>query len=265
METMIVKKNKHLFSAVSFGDGDIECPVYPYTLSDEEGLSLLSTCVYPLALLVALAEPNSTDAFQKAFFSPFTLCLNPVIDTLAFSTDLTLMVGAVGVEAAYAPLPPVADLALMPTAAALDLSLASVVAAGDVALTPLWVVGDSLMWMGDAVYPGGVKAVTNASPVEVCGDWATKTGVTRTPNWPSYQMLCECDGISKRMPLTASGTASIPLSDLRSGSSLGNPIREVTLTLCDGEGKPVGKEAKKMMVDFDILQEGVGTFPSTNP
>ena len=263
IESKINAGNEHVFSAVSLGDGDIECPVFPYTLSDEEGLSLVMTCVYPIALVVSLA--NGVDTFEKVVLSPFTLVLNPVIDTLTFSTDLTLMVGAVGLEAAYVPLAPAADLALMPTAAALDLSVATVVAAGDVALTPLWVVGDSLMWMGDAVYPSGIKAVTNETPPVVYGDLEMKTETPHLPDWSRYQMLFECDGISKRMPVTSSGSASIPLRDLRSGASFGNPIREVTIALCDEAGKPVGKEPVKMWVDFDVLQEGAGAAQRQNP
>ena len=63
---------------------------------------------------------------------------------------------ATELEAAVAPLPPVIDVAAMTTGLSLDLCLGSVVVASDTALAPLTVVGDGLVWMGDAVYPGKV-------------------------------------------------------------------------------------------------------------
>ena len=246
----------HPLKAVSLGNGGVDCPVFPCTVSDEELYSLLVTCIYPIALIgIATDAPPFKDDRVKYLLAPFLVGLNPAMDVVAYSLDVTAMTGAASLEAAVAPLPPVIDVTAMTTACSLDLCPGSVVVASDTALAPLTVVGDGLVWMGDAVYPGKVTHTTNV--VVSAGDsWEKKsTERPRPVKLDAYQLKFECaGGVSKVVPLDASGRLTLPLSALKSETSFGNPIQKVTVTLVDSSGPVKGAQPKQADVDFDALQ-----------
>jgi len=241
----LAQNGSHPLRDISNGDGRVDCPVFPCTFSDEEGYALFYTITYPIAIFAV--DPKHT---AQAVMAPIALCLNPIIDVVAYSLDVTAMALAGSAEAVCGILLPTGDVTAMTTAVALDTSLASVVIASDTAFTSLSLTGDSLMWMGDAVYPSDVTSVTNESPPEAYGEWEKMTGSSRPPDWTTYKMRFECGENVRECPIGVSGSVAVPLRDVRPKDSSVNPLRDITVTLCDKEGNAVGKP-ETVKVNFD--------------
>jgi len=246
--TRLANLEKHPFSAIheksKSADGRIDYPVFPCTLSGEQFNSFINTALYPIALI-------DTDFAANVVYAPFMLVLNPTIDLGAYAIDIVAMTSVAAGEAAFAVLPPAADLVAMTSASILDTAALAGVAAVDTAFSALAIVGDSLMWCGDALYPSKFNLSTNTTVT--VGEWVQKSEKGVQPNWNKYKVRITCGEKQKVIKFSEQATAYLAIGDIRPNNYDVTPLQTLTFEVLDSNNSKIKlrREPPPFQVNFD--------------
>lgn len=244
----ILEDGKQPLRAMEWGDGRIDCPLFPCTLSDEEFKAVLATAFYPLVLM-------GSDFSGTAFLAPVTAVMNPVIDAGAYAFDVIAMAGAVGLEAIFIGAPVAGDTVLMAGALAGDIAKGAGVLAVDSVVSGLALLGDSCLYMGDAVWPGELTTTLERTGKDLPGPWNAQTNRC-APGYTNYVADLRLDGIRATSPCDETGAIQLQLGRIDQ-EGLSRLVKPSVIIRDKRTGAAL--DEKELQIDLD--DEGDGPPP----